>query len=127
MFSNPQVPLDKVTELVHFSYTLQSDSPPIVLEGEWLQFRDKGRVTLEMFQDERFSAHYIPGLFTPEDLLKLFKHLLIIAPLSSTDYFMPSLLQMITLTRSFFHHPHRLHLCLSTSQLDVPKMESSVL
>ena len=97
VFSNPQVPLDKVTELVHFSYTLRSDSPPIALEGEWLQFRDKGIVTLEMFQDERFSAHYIPGLFTPEDLIKLFKHLLIIAPLSSADYFMPSLLQMITL------------------------------
>ena len=96
VFSNPQVPLDKVTELVHFSYTLQSDSPPIALESEWLQFRDKGIVTLEMFQDERFSAHYIPGLFTPEDLIKLFKHLLIIAPLSSTDYFMPSLLQTIT-------------------------------
>ena len=49
-----------------------------------------------MFQDDRFSAHYIPDLFTPADLIKLLKHLLIIAPLSDTEYFMPSLLQMIT-------------------------------
>ena len=96
VFSNPQIPLDKVTELVHFSYSLHSDSPPIALEGEWLQFRDKGIVTLEMFQDERFSAHYTPTFFTPSDLIKLFEHLLLIARLSSTEYFMPSLLQMIT-------------------------------
>ena len=130
VFSNPQILLDKVTELVHFSYSLHTCSPPgtvegvrqqkqkkgkaaaffsklvhfrsshsseslpVALEGKWLQFRDKGIVTLEMFQDERFSAHYIPDLFTPADLIKLLKHLLIIAPLSDTEYFMPSLLQM---------------------------------
>ena len=129
VFSNPQILLDKVTELVHFSYSLQTCSPPgapegvrqqkqkkgkattffsklvsfrsshssespPALEGKWLQFRDKGIVTLEMFQDERFSAHYIPDLFAPADLIKLLKHLLIIAPLSDTEYFMPSLLQI---------------------------------
>ena len=130
VFSNPQILLDKVTELVHFSYSLQtcslpgavegvrqqkqkkgkaaaffsklvhfrsshsSESPPVALEGKWLQFRDKGIVTLEMFQDERFSAHYIPDLFAPADFIKLLKHLLIIAPLSHTEYFMPSLLQI---------------------------------
>ena len=130
VFSNPQILLDKVTELVHFSYSLHtcsrpgaaegvrqqkqkkgkaatffsklvhfrsshsSESPPVALEGKWLQFRDKGIVTLEMFQDERFSAHYIPDLFAPADLIKLLKHLLIIAPLSDKEYFMPSLLQM---------------------------------
>ena len=96
VFSNPQLLLDKVTELVHFSYSLRSENPPVSLEGKWLQFRDKGIVTIEMFQDERFSTHYTPYLFSPADLIKLFKHLLIIAPLSSTEYFMPSLLQMIT-------------------------------
>ena len=129
VFSNPQILLDKVTELVHFSYSLQtsslpgapegvrrqkqkkekttffsklvhfrsshsSESLPVALEGKWLRFRDKGIVTFEMFQDERFSAHYIPDLFSPADLIKLLKYLLIIAPLSDTEYFMPSLLQM---------------------------------
>ena len=96
VFSDSQVPLNKVTELVHFSYSLQGDSPPVALEGKWRQFQDKGIVTLEMFQDERFSAHYIPDMFTPADLIKLFEHLLIVAPISSTEYFMPSLLQTIT-------------------------------
>ena len=96
IFSNPQVLLDKVTELVHFNYSLHSDSPPVALEGKWMQFRDKGIVTLEMFNDKRFSAHYIPDLFTPADLIKLFEYLLIAAPLSNTAYFMPSLLYMVT-------------------------------
>ena len=98
VFSDPQILLNKVTELVHFSYSLQSDSPPLAVEGKWLQFRDKGIVTVDMFQDEGFSSHYIPDLFTPADLIRLFEHLLIIAPLSSsnTEYFMPSLLQMIS-------------------------------
>ena len=134
VFSNPQILLDKVTELVHFSYSLHicsppgvvegmnqqkqnkgkataffsklvhfrsshsSESPPVALEGKWLRFRDKGLVTLEMFQDKRFSAHYIPDLFTPNELIELLEHLLIVAPLSNTgsntEYFMPSLLQM---------------------------------
>ena len=130
VFSNPQIILDKVTELVHFSYSLHicsppgviegvrqqkqnkgkakaffsklvhihsshsNESPPVALEGKWLRFRDKGIVTLEMFRDERFLAHYIPDLFTPADLIKLLQHLLIVAPLSDTEYFMPSLLQM---------------------------------
>ena len=49
VFSEPQVLLDKVTKLVQFSYSLQSDSPPLAVEGKWLQFRDKGIVKLEMF------------------------------------------------------------------------------
>ena len=96
VFSDPQILLNKVTELVHFSYSLQSDRPPLAVEGKWLQFRDKGIVTVDMFQDERFSSHYVPDLFTSADLIKLFEHFLIIAPLSSTDYFMPSLLHMIS-------------------------------
>ena len=99
MFSNPQIILDKVTELVHFSYCIQSSSPPVALEGKLLQLRDKGIVTLEMLQDEQFSTHYIQDLFTTADPIKLFEHLLIVAPLSSTKYFMPSLLRTISLEK----------------------------
>jgi len=55
-------------------------------------------VTVDRFEDERFSAHCIPELFTPADLIQLFQQL-IIPSLSSTEYFMPSLLQMITSER----------------------------
>ena len=104
-YHNPQITLDKVTELVHFSYCLQRSSPPVALEGKWLQFRDKGIVTLEMFHDERFSTHYIQDLFTLVDLIKLSEHLLIVAPLSSTEYFMPSVLQTISLGKVRKHLP----------------------
>ena len=96
VFSNPQILLNKVTELVQFSYSLRSDRPPLAVEGKWLQFRDKGVVILDMFQDDRFLAYYIPDLFFPADLIELFKHLLIIAPISNKEYFMPSLLRMIS-------------------------------
>ena len=105
VFSDPQILLNKVTELVHFSYILQSDKPPLAVEGKWLQFRDKGIVTTDMFQDERFSAHYIPGLFSPADLIELFKHLLIVAPMSGNEYFMPSLLRMISSEKLNKHLP----------------------
>ena len=38
VFSDPQILLNKVTELVHFSYSLRSDRPPIAVEGKWLNF-----------------------------------------------------------------------------------------
>ena len=53
-------------------------------------------MTTDMFKDECFSDHYIPGLFSPADLINLFEHLLIAGPLSNTAYFMPSLLYMVT-------------------------------
>ena len=62
VFSNPQILLNKVTELVQFSYSLGSDSPPVAVEGMWRQFRDERIIKHKMFQDERFSAHYIPDL-----------------------------------------------------------------
>ena len=54
-------------------------------------------MTTDMFEDERFSAHYIPDIFSPIELIKLFQYLLILTPLSSREYFMPSLLQMMPL------------------------------
>ena len=100
VFSDPQVPLDKASELVQYSYRLQegkqgkkSEGPQEALEAEWLKFRDQGIVQLCFL--EKFPKHYTEGLFTPDDLLKLFKHLLIFAPLTKDEYFMPSLLQML--------------------------------
>ena len=151
VFSDPQVPLNKVTELVHFSYSFHSDKgratallgkvtkllhlhssgqnerPMEALEGKWRQFRDKGIVTLDMFQDERFSAHYIPDLFAPADLIKVFQHLLIIASLFSTEYFMPSLLQMIPSKQVSKQLPPPSSSVAPLLVLDVLRMEYSVL
>ena len=127
VFSDPQVPLDKVSELVQRSYKLREPEqvrqpqkslwlkfrdvfskpkrspnenevrqPPmlgVAMESKWLRFRDQGIVRREFL--EEFPRHYKDKLFTPDDLLRLFEHLLILAPLSPEEYFMPSLLQRL--------------------------------
>ena len=45
VFSNPQILLDKVTKLVHFSYSLQACSPPEAVEGVRQQKQKKGKAT----------------------------------------------------------------------------------
>ena len=93
IFSCSQVLLDKVIKLVHFSYDLHSSSPPVTVEGKWLQFPVMGKVTVE---DEEVSANCISELFTSVHLITISAPSDCIAPLSSTEYFVPSLLQMIT-------------------------------
>ena len=100
VFSDPQVPLDKASELVQLSYKLRepkqgkrSQDPQEALECHWLKFRDQGIVRSEFL--EKFPKHYRDKLFTPTHLLQLFNHLLIFAPINKDEYFMPSLLQML--------------------------------
>ena len=92
VFSDPQVPLDKLTELVQRSYELRSGTKA---RGDWLPFRDRGIVQEKFLHDPHFSAHYVEGLFSPSDLLKLFQELLILSPLSQTEYLMPCLLETL--------------------------------
>ena len=94
IFAEAQTLLNKLTELVAYSYKLRQGHVKEPLTGEWKRFQDEGVVTFQMLQHERFSSHYIPGLFTPTHLVELFKGLLIFAPLTSNQYFMPCLLPM---------------------------------
>ena len=94
VFCNPQVLLDKVTELVKCSHQLRKEpTEGVACSAEWGKFQAFGVVTVEMLG--RFCKHYIPGIFSPEHMIKLFKHLLILADLNDTEYFMPSLLQTL--------------------------------
>ena len=95
IFAEPQALLNKLTEVVAYSYKLRCGQINEPLTGEWTRFQDEGVVTFQMLQEKRFSSHYIPGLFTPTHLVELFKGLLIIAPLTSNEYFMPCLLPML--------------------------------
>ena len=98
VFCDSQILLDKVTELVKRSYYLhsyqhkKSQTPTTVMDPKWLRFRNEGIVTLEILSDECMKKHYVPGLFTPTDLIKLFKSLLIVAEVDKDQYIMPSLL-----------------------------------
>ena len=95
IFCDPQVLLDKVTELVEHSYRLQTAAcRQIATEGKLRKFRDQGIVTLEFLSKEEFRRHYVPDLFSPGDLLRLFKKLLIVSPITEEEFLMPCLLRV---------------------------------
>ena len=99
LFTNPQVLLDKATELVEEMYVLRevhssSDCVRIV-PTECVAFRDHALFTLEFLQQQRFQNHYLPGVFTPVELVKLFKKLLIFAEMRDGKLFMPALLRVL--------------------------------
>ena len=95
IFCDPQVLLDKVTELVEHSYRLQTGAcQHIAAAGKLRKFRDQGIVTLEMLSKKEFGRHYVQGLFSPVELLKLFKKLLIVSPITEEEYLMPCLLRV---------------------------------
>ena len=93
MFCDPMVLLAKITELVehcHRSPTDPSKLTPTV--GKLQKFHNQGIVTLELLSKKEFTSHYVPGVFGPEQLLKLFKKLLIVSQISEEEYIMPCLL-----------------------------------
>ena len=101
VFTSAQVPLDKLTELVQERYNLKaaeadpSKSSDRAREGKWRKFRDKATLTLDHLTE--FDSHYktSDGVFTPKDFLKLLEKVLVIARISDTEYFFPSMLDMI--------------------------------
>ena len=100
IFCDPQVLLDKVTELVEHSYRLQTDAMQtaacrhIATEGKLQKFRDQGIITLELLSEKKFRRHYVQDLFSPVELLELFKKLLIVSPITEEEFLMPCLLRV---------------------------------
>ena len=120
VFTSPQVLLDKLTELVREVYSMKrSHSDYLSLNapksGKWRIFRDQGILILEFLK--RFEKHYVDKLFTPPDLLRIFMRHLIITPSeelhkevdftsNSTQYYMPCLLDMLSLTELDSYRNH---------------------
>ena len=93
VFVDSQIPLDKVSELVYHSYLLRQ--PVVVAEaGEpsykrpvtkgFKHFRDHGVVSDECL--EQFPRHYVPKIFTKDDLSKLLMSLLVFAEIPPPDW-----------------------------------------
>ena len=94
VFSDIQVVLDKATELVKFSHQLMKEPKAgVAFKGELRKFRDYGFVTVDLLR--QFKSHFVPGLFTATELVKLFRELLILADLTDHEFFMPSLLRKL--------------------------------
>ena len=92
VFTNPQVLLDKISELVKVHHEkLRRCS------GEdWQKFFCHALVMVEFLQQAVFGKHYIPGLFEPKELATLYQKLLIFAEFSEGKFFVPSLLRMLS-------------------------------
>ena len=97
VFVSPQVIVDKVTELIECSIYLRGrpESEEMDSDERWQTFIDHGELSVETLADPKFSKHFFPDLFTPYQLLLVFQNLFIVAPISDTTYFMPSLLPEI--------------------------------
>ena len=94
VFVSPQVIVDKVTELIECSFYLRGRPESEEMDSEE-RFIDHGELSVETLADPKFLKHFVPDLFTPHQLLLVFQNLFIVAPISDTTYFMPSLLPEI--------------------------------
>ena len=93
VFVDPQLLLEKISELVKHHYKLRYTVDPktATIGGEWREFRNEGCVTLELL--EKFPEHY-NDIFTPADFLKLLNdHLIVTQFIGINKYFMPCLLR----------------------------------
>ena len=91
LFTNAQVPLDKLSELVHKRHHLQVaevDSTNDSCPGEWNKFRDHGILSTKLLDE-----HYVDQVFT-KDIIFLLKQLLIISKSSEEEYFFPAVLDV---------------------------------
>ena len=93
VFANPQVVLDKISELVFKSVEIKKLSKEQALTGDWIKFHDFALVTIKFLSKDDFNTHYVPGLFEVGDLAYLFKKLLVFATFSESEYFVPALLR----------------------------------
>ena len=98
VFIDAQARLDKITELVIHSLSLQS-KPKSHLLGAQKKFVKCGIVTAEIL--EQFKSHYIPKVFMKEHLTSLFKHLRIMAEIGEGEYLVPCLLKKENLPSIF--------------------------
>ena len=90
IFADPQVLLDKVTELVIAAFQRNNVK---CKQDDWRMFYEFALVTAEFLSQPEFSKHYVPGLFEVEDLIRLFIKLLIFAHFGDTHLFVPALLR----------------------------------
>ena len=92
VFTDPQVLLDKISELVKVHH----DKLKKYSGEEWQKFFCHALVTVEFLKQDVFEKHYVPGLFEPEHLVFLYRKLLIFAEFSEGMFFVPSLLRMLS-------------------------------
>ena len=85
-----QALLDKITELVVYSFELHAKTATKHL-GAVKKFAMHGIVTMEILS--KFDSYYVPNMFEKKELILLFSHLGIMAKVGEGEYLMPCVLK----------------------------------
>ena len=93
VFTDPQVLLDKVSEIVKVHHDIGKSSRPG--NEAWQKFFNHALVSTRFLSLDDFNKHYVSNLFGPDDLVRLFQKLFIFANYSEEKFFVPSLLRML--------------------------------
>ena len=92
VIGEPQVVLNKHTEVVAYHTELFNNTQKqLSLDRKWLKFVQDGILNVECLK--KFPDHYVEGVFSPADMMKLFEKLLIVSEVSNGEYLMPCVLQ----------------------------------
>ena len=91
VFTNPQVLLDKVSELVKVHHDLMKRCG----DKAWQEFFNHALITVKFLSQKDFDKHYVPGLFMPENFVIFCRKLFIFANYSEGKFFVPCLLRML--------------------------------
>ena len=97
VIGHPQSVLDKLTELV--AYHIQLTTNPEmqgILDERWNKFSQCGILSIECLK--KFPAHYVDGVFSPADMMRLFVKLFIVSEVNEGKYLMPCVLKVDKLT-----------------------------
>ena len=114
VFTTSQVLLTKVTELVEYSHLLRNRSVSHC-SSEDKEFRDNGYVSVKFLEHERFSSHYVSGLFEAKDLLTLLEDRLVVTRRGSNKFMMMAVLSELSSEKLEEHR-----LTISKSSTHVP-------
>ena len=99
VFTNTQVLLDMVTELVELIHIVRRNGETTAkvrpLDRNWQRFHDYALVSVDFLSKEHYSKHYVVGLFTASELVQLFSGLSVFAKFNDDEYFVPALLRML--------------------------------
>ena len=109
VFCSAQVALDKLTEIVHCSHRMHTNTgkeniPSCMEDLEGLKFRDYAQVDPELLT-KAYPSHYreSDNVFTASDFLRLSERLLIAGKLENELYFIPSVLPDLCLQKVALH------------------------
>ena len=86
VFTDPQVPLNFVNNVVAFSYLVNSGEFAGLPARYSLSLKN-GIVLKEMLTEEPMSSCFVPGIYESDQAIALFTHLCVIAEINDDDYY----------------------------------------